>query len=335
MSLPVSISHPDFVALFEAIIEEIRLIDRKVLLVYLVDQVLPEVLPYLAKDFNVNAVEWSLANTETKQRLLIKEAIELHKFKGTRWAIERIFELLDYTTVSKITEWWEVGGNGKPYHFDIDLDVSQIGQSALEWDMLSTLLTDYKRAVTDFTMTIHSELQQIIDVVAINQISEFIVIQPKPADPLQPVYVPVPAQSVTFVTTNGWSTDGAMSLINDGNDETGVWCWQNSSTLKSSVWILNFAAAITIRKIRFLSVTEGEYSPKKYHFEYWTGSVWTTITGTSVTETLQIDHYEKNFILASPLSTTKIRLVIEETINFGTGWLGYQSHQVSEITAYI
>jgi hypothetical protein len=65
-------------------------LDKAALLVYLVDLVTPEALPHLAEQFHVMGLEgWAAADTEDARRQLIKQSIELHRHKGTPWAMKR------------------------------------------------------------------------------------------------------------------------------------------------------------------------------------------------------------------------------------------------------
>jgi len=269
-SLPISINHPDFIALYESIIEELELIDRRKMLIYLLDEAPKNVLSHLARDFNVNAVEWSLANTIGKQRNLLKESIELHKFKGTRWAIERIFELIGYTAVTKITEWWEPGGNNKPYHFNIDIDVSQIGQSKISWDILTTLLDDYKRAVTDYSMSIHNNTKGDIIIGSTCQTTEYIVLYPGdiPDEPPLPDPVPAPFVDIEIYAENG-SAIFHPEMITDGDINTSCIAWALTGTENfTSFWQFNYEEPTRIRQFYFNSQTYGFWSPKRLHFEY-------------------------------------------------------------------
>lgn len=80
---------PRFKAL-AALSERLSDLDRTVLLVYLVDLVTPEALPHLAEQFHVMGLEgWAAADTEDARRQLIKQSIELHRHKGTPWAMKR------------------------------------------------------------------------------------------------------------------------------------------------------------------------------------------------------------------------------------------------------
>lgn len=65
-------------------------IDMNALFVYMVDTVDSKALIYLADQFDVLGFKgWALAQTDPEKRELIKSAIELHKHKGTAFAIRR------------------------------------------------------------------------------------------------------------------------------------------------------------------------------------------------------------------------------------------------------
>lgn len=64
-------------------------LDRVPLLVYMIDTVPPEILPYLAEQFGVVGIKGlKYADTDQKKRDLIKNAIKLYRYKGTPWAIK-------------------------------------------------------------------------------------------------------------------------------------------------------------------------------------------------------------------------------------------------------
>ena len=69
------------------------------LLIYFVDTVDEKALPVLAQEFNVLGTRgWDYADTVFKQRELIKNAIQLHRYKGTRWAVEQVILQAGLTT---------------------------------------------------------------------------------------------------------------------------------------------------------------------------------------------------------------------------------------------
>lgn len=69
--------------------------DLSPLLVYLVDTVNVTVLRSLAEQFSLIGDGWELAETELARRQLLKGAIELHRYKGTPWAVRQVFRMLD------------------------------------------------------------------------------------------------------------------------------------------------------------------------------------------------------------------------------------------------
>lgn len=77
--------------------ERLNTLDMSALLVYLVDSAKPQALPYLAEQFHVMGLEgWSAAETDEAQRSLIKSAIELHRHKGTPWAMKQVLRNVGY-----------------------------------------------------------------------------------------------------------------------------------------------------------------------------------------------------------------------------------------------
>jgi phage tail P2-like protein len=80
-------------------------------------------LPHLAEQFNVlGDAGWDMADTEAKQRALLKEAIALHRIKGTPWAVKRSLELLGVNAT--LTEWFQTTPKGTPHTFSLDAQVT-------------------------------------------------------------------------------------------------------------------------------------------------------------------------------------------------------------------
>ena len=104
----------DWIKAFDEVIEErFGALDMASVLVYLIDIVNADALPILAKQFDVLGYKgWLLADTEQKQRDLIKQAIELHRYKGTPWSIKAALERLGYPN-AQIQE-----GVGTIYYLD-------------------------------------------------------------------------------------------------------------------------------------------------------------------------------------------------------------------------
>ncbi len=115
-------------------------IDRSPVLVYLVDQVNASALPHLAEQLHLLGEGWQFARDDDERRKLLKRAIELHRYKGTPWAIRQVLETLALS--GQISEWFQYGG--QPYHFKINVDLSTHGMDEATFDALVALITEYK-----------------------------------------------------------------------------------------------------------------------------------------------------------------------------------------------
>lgn len=329
VNIPEVLNHPDFAALHESIMEELHSIDRTGLLIHLIKDAPEEALPYLARDFNVNTIEWSLADTTEKKRTLLADYIELHKYKGTRWAIERIFEILGYTAVTEITEWWESGGSGDPYHFDIDMDISGTGHSKLSWEMLTTLLSDYKRAVTDYKMTLHSLNYCDIVVATVTQSTEYITLYPSDISDTVKMY----PSTVLFSSSGGliYSDPSDIQNITDDDPATYASSWAYTFGSYTTYWQCNFENQFILKRLSLLSSAPDLTVPKRYHFEYWNGSDWQIIEETVTEESSPQATYEKEFSITGEIITSQLRLVIKEAFTTLSWW---QSHRINELQIY-
>lgn len=75
-------------------------IDLTPLLVYLVDLTEVSALPWLADQFTITGDNgWNLAESEDARRALIKNAIELHRYKGTPWSVRQVIRNLGFGEV--------------------------------------------------------------------------------------------------------------------------------------------------------------------------------------------------------------------------------------------
>lgn len=83
-------------------------------------------LSNLAYQMHLEGYEgWHLAETPEQKRSLLKESVKLHFHKGTRWSLERVFEILDMRGL--VTEWWEASDDPdfKPFEFDMDIEIAR------------------------------------------------------------------------------------------------------------------------------------------------------------------------------------------------------------------
>lgn len=83
----------------ETVNANIRTLNLNALLVYDFDKVDASALPTLAEQFSLLDDAWEFADTEQKQRDFLKKAIQLHRIKGTKAAIELVFSLLGFADV--------------------------------------------------------------------------------------------------------------------------------------------------------------------------------------------------------------------------------------------
>ncbi|QZP26234.1 phage tail protein [Pseudomonas mosselii] len=89
-----------FAMLCELLDESLAEVGLDAMLVYLVDLVRPNLLPVLADQFSMlDEAAWLLAESVDARRNLIKNAAELHRYKGTPWAIREVIRLLGFGEV--------------------------------------------------------------------------------------------------------------------------------------------------------------------------------------------------------------------------------------------
>ncbi|WP_105198587.1 phage tail protein I [Escherichia albertii] len=121
--------------------ERFAQLDLTALMIYLVDLVDASALPALAEQFHVQGLEgWLFTTDEQEKRELIKQAIELHKYKGTVWAVRRVLEILSLP--GTIAEWFEYGG--KAYFFKVDIELVDKGMDENLFNELVELIHEYK-----------------------------------------------------------------------------------------------------------------------------------------------------------------------------------------------
>ena len=110
-------------------------------IVNLFDRVDASALASLAEQFHVMGDEgWNLAGTESARRALLKRAIELHRHKGTPWAVRTALETA-LPTEATIREWFAYGGD--PFFFRVRLDVSDPGLDEAGTTRAVRLIFDY------------------------------------------------------------------------------------------------------------------------------------------------------------------------------------------------
>ncbi|HSA05864.1 MAG TPA: phage tail protein I [Candidatus Gastranaerophilales bacterium] len=126
---------------FDELLSRFNSLDTNKLLVYLVDTVDASALPHLAEQFHILGNEgWLFASAEQEKRELIKNAIELHRYKGTKYALRKVLEILNLN--GKIREWFEYQGN--PYRFMVSIDLKNRGFNSVTEKQLLDLIEETK-----------------------------------------------------------------------------------------------------------------------------------------------------------------------------------------------
>ena len=126
---------------FDELFSRFDSLDTDRLLVYLINNVDASALPLLAEQFHIMGNEgWLFATTESERRELIKNAIELHRYKGTKYALRKVLDILNLN--GKIREWFEYSGN--PYHFIVSLDLRNRGYEQTTEKQLLDLIEETK-----------------------------------------------------------------------------------------------------------------------------------------------------------------------------------------------
>ncbi|APV88228.1 phage tail protein I [Salmonella enterica] len=129
--------------------ERFAQLDLTALLIYLVDLVDTSALPSLAEQFHVQGLEgWLFARDERQKRDLIKQAIELHRYRGTPWAVRQVLKILALD--GDISEWFEYGGD--PYFFRMDVTLETRGLTEDEFNALIVLIHEYKNVRSTLEM---------------------------------------------------------------------------------------------------------------------------------------------------------------------------------------
>lgn len=153
-TLADSIAHVPHFAGFDALVKQrFSELELDKLLVYLIDTVNKDAIPYLAEQFDVLGYKgFRLAHTEQDQREIIKRSIELHRFKGTLWAVREALIAIGYGDVI-ITE--HVDGHWAKFRVLVDIGTHPI--NVLEIEDVVKMIEEYKNArslLVDLTYTI-------------------------------------------------------------------------------------------------------------------------------------------------------------------------------------
>ena len=133
---------PEPQAWFTTLKAELGEIDLSKLLVYLIDSVDVSALPHLGAQFDVLGYKgFKMAQDEAGQREILKRAIELHKFKGTEWAILQALQSIGFSNAELIK------GYDHWAKFGLLITSENLTLTPAAFDDITAMVKEYKRAV--------------------------------------------------------------------------------------------------------------------------------------------------------------------------------------------
>jgi phage tail P2-like protein len=155
--LPPPLARDQSCRALEAIAATISSTDLTPLIVYDFDSVPASALPSLAEQLRVQGdAGWSFATTEEQQRELLKNAIALHRLRGTMYAVTQALSILGVDVT--VTEWFETQPQGLPYTFTISADPldQPDGSPPLDltrWTQIASMANFWKNARSAFSLS--------------------------------------------------------------------------------------------------------------------------------------------------------------------------------------
>lgn len=137
---PILAQDPTFGPLAQ-LTERLTGLDMTRLLIYLVDLVEDDALPYLGEQFHIMGGEgWDFAADDAARRALIKSAIELHRYKGTPWAIKQALKSLGLECLTLV----EHPDGAHWAEFDVDISVLDRPLTEVIYQQIAQLIDTYK-----------------------------------------------------------------------------------------------------------------------------------------------------------------------------------------------
>lgn len=101
-----------------------------------IDTFPPDALPHLAEQYHITGEEgWIFCQNDTEKRALLKNAIKLHKYKGTKYAIISALSVLNLNC--DIKEWFEY--NGEPFFFKVFVEVESVFNQGIELQIINII----------------------------------------------------------------------------------------------------------------------------------------------------------------------------------------------------
>jgi len=149
---------------FDELFSRYQGLDTECLLIYIFDSVNESALIHLAEQFHITGNEgWINCQTVEEKRNLIKNSLNLHRFKGTKYALIRVLDILGLN--GKVEEWFEYEGN--PYYFKVSLTSFNFSSDNTLLNNLIDLINEYKNVrshLESIELNIASKTQEKVKV---------------------------------------------------------------------------------------------------------------------------------------------------------------------------
>ena len=100
--LPPSLASDERSIVIDKLTQRFSQLDRSKLILYLFDQTERTAIVHLAEQLSLFGDGWEMAESEEAQRNLLKSAVQIHKRKGTPWAVREVFRSLGLGEVELI-----------------------------------------------------------------------------------------------------------------------------------------------------------------------------------------------------------------------------------------
>lgn len=131
-------------------------LDTSIVVLAMIDSAPVAALPYLAEEYGILGYRgWKFADTETKQRDMLKQAFVLHKYRGTPWAIKNALQMVGIIGGVTIKEnivitydgTWSYNGfvyYGRHYaYFRVIIEIANLNNIPVE--DIKGIINEYKR----------------------------------------------------------------------------------------------------------------------------------------------------------------------------------------------
>lgn len=116
------------------------------------DTCLAGMLPWLAWTLSVD--EWQTAWSEDIKRAVIRDAVQVHRKKGTPWAIKRL--LASVGARADLREWWQMDPPGQAHTFEIDVYANTIPAVEEDTPLLGEVATQRMAALINSVKPVRS-----------------------------------------------------------------------------------------------------------------------------------------------------------------------------------